>query len=87
MATKLIPFKQGLKLHELTLAIAECQAAMMAIQQQAVSHRLRLVTALEFAEIPTNLPLSLKIEDGPDAAGMVAIEWTEPPPSPPEAKE
>ena len=76
---KLIPYQQALRLHDLSVRVAQLQDALGALQAQFVHHRETLDTACQFADIPTNGEVSLRIEAGPDDEGMIVVEWPDPP--------
>ena len=65
---KLIPYAQALKLQERSQAL---QVASM-----------RMTDALDLLGLPVDRPVNLRIDAGPDADGLIAVEWRDDPPVP-----
>ena len=75
MAKKLIPYEQALRLDRWSHSWKRGSELIAGIQRELERERLRLVAAYEFAGIPLDGQVDVKLEDGPDEQGMVAVEW------------
>ena len=72
-----IPYKQALKLVNWRAAYGELQPVIQAAQQRLEGLRQRLVQAHEFADIPLDKDVDVKIEEY-DGSGSVVVEWQQP---------
>ena len=73
-----IPYKQALKLMEWRMSYLKGQALIQNAERQLEHERQKLTNIHEFAEIPTDKDVNIKLEDGPDKKGMIMVEWEEP---------
>lgn len=73
-----LPYKQALKLMEWRMSYLKGQALIQNAQTQLERERQKLASVHEFAEIPTDRDVQVKLEDGPDKKGMIVVEWEEP---------
>jgi hypothetical protein len=74
---KLIPYEQALRLHEWTISWARGQGLIEAAQRQLERERQRLTSAYEFAGIPLDRRVDVRLEPGPDENGMITVKWQE----------
>ena len=76
---KLIPYAHALALQERGVALARGQSLVEVLVAQVAQDRQRMLDALTFLGLPADKPVTLKLEDGADTDGMVAVEWAGPP--------
>jgi hypothetical protein len=78
MTNRQLPYAQALKLVRWMDTYQELNAVISSMQQRLERLRTRLTDAAEFADIPLDRTgVKVKIEDGPDGAGMIEVEWEE----------
>ncbi|GAH35027.1 unnamed protein product [marine sediment metagenome] len=81
-----IPYAQALKLGDLFSRASALQEAIGALQGQLAQRQALLQTLIGALELPLDKGFQMKIEDGADDDGMVAVTWKDPPPKPEKPK-
>lgn len=76
--TTYIPYKQALKIWEWRMSYLKGQALIQNAQRQLERERQKIADAHEFADIPLDKDVDIKLECGPDGQGMIVVEWEVP---------